>query len=99
MGLTWSIVGGVYIPAVQACATSLALLASAPVDILQVQLGLNCADALVVSGSGVPEVLLQLYKPEVEGELGAQRETLAPVDHQRVGLDEDVVLQRLLHLG
>ena len=34
--------------------------------------------------------------PQMERELGPQREALGPVDHQAVGLDEDVVLQRLL---
>ena len=34
--------------------------------------------------------------PQMERKLGPQREALGPVDHQAVGLDEDVVLQGLL---
>ena len=34
--------------------------------------------------------------PEMERELCPERETLGPVDHEAVGLDEDVVLEALL---
>ena len=34
--------------------------------------------------------------PQMERELGPERETLGPVDHKAVGLDEDVVLEGLL---
>ena len=50
MGLTSNIVREVYIPAVQACATSLALLAPTPVGRIQEQLGWKGADGLDVSG-------------------------------------------------
>ena len=34
--------------------------------------------------------------PQMERELGPERKTLGPVDHEAVGLDEDVVLEGLL---
>ena len=48
-----------------------------------------------VEGSSAGAAVLAAT-PEMERELCPERETLGPIDHEAVGLDEDVVLQGLL---
>ena len=62
---------------------------------LVLRLDLSAGVSSAVEGSSACAAVLAAT-PEMERELGPERETLGPVDHEAVGLDEDVVLETLL---
>ena len=59
------------------------------------RLDLSAGVSSAVEGSSAGAAVLAAT-PEMERELGPERETLGPINHEAVGLDEDVVLKALL---
>ena len=62
---------------------------------LVLRLDLSAGVSSAVEGSSAGAAVLAAT-PEMERELCPERETLGPIDHEAVGLDEDVVLEALL---